>query len=446
MPMLDRLADHLTHNPARLALISFASLIVVGTLLLALPWSSSEEPINLLAALFTATSSVCVTGLAVLDTGRDFSRFGQVVLLGLIQLGGLGMMVWSGGALLLLGRKLGLAQRAVLEQTVPGLSLSGAGSLVRNTVLFTLGCEAIGALLLWLAWGPRWGWLEGGFHAVFHSVSAFCNAGFALYSDSLTSDVSHPLVNVVIMALIVIGGLGYLLLLDLWNSRRLRRRPLLQTRIALLVTAVLIVVPAGLFFLMERSNPATLGALSWDGQLWASLFQSVTCRTAGYNTVPIGSCREETLLMMVGLMVIGGSPGSTAGGIKTTTLAVLLVAVLAYLRGRRDIVIWERKIPQQRLAQSLATTGVFVALIWLGTTVLCALNPAQMMVNLFEVASAVATVGLSAGTTAAYSPASKLALCFLMFVGRVGPLVMAVSLAGRPEEPLRYVKEDVNVG
>ena len=435
------------HNPSKIVILSFAFLILVGTVLLASPWASrAGQTTPFIDAFFTATSAVCVTGLTAVDISLQYSLLGQTILLILIQLGGLGMMVWSGGAILLLGGRLGLAERAALQETVPGMNLSGASTLLKGAVTFTLACELIGALILWLYWTPRLGAGDAAFAAVFHSVSAFCNAGFSLWSDSLSKDATSFTVNAVIITLITLGGLGFLLMLDLWTAGRCRRRLTLHTRIALVVSATLVASGTLLFFLLETTNPKTIGELSWQSQIGVSLFQSVTTRTAGFNTVPLQECRDETLLVMMGLMLIGGCPGSTAGGIKTTTLAVLFASVLALFRGRRDIVIWERKIPQQRVTQSVAITASMLLLVWVGTIVLCALNPSQLTNNVFEVVSAVATVGLTLGSTPEFSSLSKFVLCLLMFIGRVGPLALAVSLVGREDRPFKYVREDVRVG
>lgn len=434
-------------SPAKYAVRSFLVLILIGTCLLWLPASGASRGLTFVEAFFTATSAVCVTGLAVVDTGTDLSLFGQTVLLLLIQLGGLGIMMLSSGAMILLGRKLGLQEKKLLKASVPGLHFSGARSLLIGTLLFTFTIEAVGALLLFFCWLPDLGWAKAAGAAVFHSVSAFCNAGFSLWSDSLTGYATHPVVNLVIMALIIFGGLGFLLCTDLTESWRTKRRATLHTRLAWRVTILLLVGGWILFFLFEAGNAETLGLMSVPDKLLVSLFQSVTTRTAGFNTVDLGLCKAETLQMMMFLMLIGGCPGSTAGGIKTTTLAVLIVAIANNLKGYNRVVVMERTIPYQRVIQALAILGITGAATWFGAILLSAFEPTTFQGNLFESVSALATVGLSTGLTASFSDASKLILCLYMFAGRVGPLTLAVYLTKpHKEQVIHYAHEDINIG
>lgn len=429
------------------AVRSFLVLIAVGTLLLWLPISGAEHGLTLLEAFFTSTSAVCVTGLAVVDTGKDLSLFGRSVLLVLIQLGGLGIMVLSSGAMVLLGRKLGLREKKLLQASVPGLQFSGARSLLVRTLQFTFAIEAVGAILLFFCWLPKLGFFEAAGAAVFHSISAFCNAGFSLWSDSLTGYATNPFVNLVIMALIISGGLGFLLCADLADAWRTKRLPTLHTRLAWRVTLLLLFGGWVLFFLFERNNPQTLGGLPLFGKLLVSLFQSVTTRTAGFNTVDLAFCQEETLQMMMFLMLIGGCPGSTAGGIKTTTLAVLIVAIANNLKGFNRVIVMERTIPQERVIQALAILGITGAATWFGAIFLSAFEPSSFQGNLFEAVSALATVGLSTGLTASLSDASKLILCLYMFAGRIGPLTLAVYLTKPgPEQVIQYAREDISIG
>ena len=431
-------------SPAQLAVLSFLLLILSGTGLLLLP-SSSSSGVSVIDALFTSTSAVCVTGLAVLDTGTDFTRFGQLSILTLIQLGGLGMMVWSGGVLFMLGGSLGLRERVLLSAQVPRLELSQMKFLIRGTVGFTIVVEITGALLLWMLWTPRLGYFEAAYAAVFHSVSAFCNAGFSLWSDSLSADVEHAGVNLVVAVLIILGGLGYLIVLEL--SQRKRKRMSLHSRLALSVTGILIVSGAILFYLLEHDNSGTLAALSPAGRVIASVFQSVTTRTAGFNTIDIGSCHPSTQQVLMLFMFVGACPGSTAGGLKVTTVAVLLVATWNYLQGKREMSIWERRLPSERVIQALALLGLMLFFVWLGPVILSCREPFGLGPLLFEAVSAVATVGLSTGITAKLSLFSKLVVCLLMFVGRVGPLTLALALtSGGDRSRIRYVKEDIGLG
>lgn len=428
--------------------MSFLLLIVVGTGILMLPFCGADRGLTLIEALFTATSAVCVTGLAVLDTGTDFSVWGQLAILLLIQLGGLGIMLLSSGLVLLLGGKLGLREKSVLKATVPGLQFGGAGSLLKGTLLFTFGVEFLGALLLFLCWWPKMEWHKALGSAIFHSISAFCNAGFSLYSNSLTDYAAHPGVNLVVISLIISGGLGFLICHELWQAKKMRRRAALSAVLALRVTVALVISCAVFFYLLERSNPATLANMGPSEQFWTSLFQSVTTRTAGFNTLDIGSLRDETLQMMMPFMLVGGCPGSTAGGLKTTTLALLLVAIYCNLRGRSQVIVLERVIPDQRVIQALAFAGLMVAACWFGAMVLSTVESSTFVHNLFETVSALATVGVTAGITGQLSVSAKLMLCLFMFIGRVGPLTFAVLLLTPSDDDglITHVKEDITLG
>lgn len=436
-------------SPAQAMVLSFVVLIVLGALVLSLPLCHAEgRSVAPVQALFTATSAVCVTGLAVVDTGSDYSRFGQSVILLLIQLGGLGIMLFSTAVVGLFGRRLGLREKLLIQQTSPGLSLAGVGSLARHILLFTLGCEFRGFLLLWLCWAGRLG-TEAPFYALFHSISAFCNAGFGLWSDSLSSEVESAGVNLVIMALIVVGGLGYVLCRDVYLHRKdPDHRLTVHTRVALWTTLWLVLGGAVLFFLFEHSNPATLGSLGWGGKALASLFQSITTRTAGFNTISIGDVREETGQLMLMLMFVGGCPGSTAGGIKTTTFAILMLAAWSQIIGRDEVDVCERRIAVQRILQSLSLAFVAATAIMVCSLLLNYLEPTGFRHVLFETVSAMATVGLSTGITPSLSTPSMLLLCLMMFMGRVGPLTLAVSLVsqGQAHKEIRYPPADISIG
>lgn len=435
-------------NPSQALVYGFFALILVGTLLLCLPLSAADgvqiEPIQ---ALFTSTSAVCVTGLAVVDTGTAYSGFGQMVILGLIQLGGLGIMLFSTAVVGLFGGKLGLKERVLVHQSSPGLPLSEVGTLARRIVLFTLACEFVGFLVLSITWAQRLGW-QAPYYALFHSVSAFCNAGFSLWPDSLSTDVSNPVVNLIVVLLITFGGFGYLICRDLYQARVQRRRLSLHSRIALVTSLWLVVGGTIGFWVFEYTNPQTLGGLTAGGQFWASLFQSVSTRTAGFNSVPMGELREETLLLMTFLMFVGGSPGSTAGGIKTTTFALLLLAAFSQIRNQPEVVVRERRIPMSRVLQALSLTMVAVVTVFVCALVVNHLDPGQFRDVLFETVSAIATVGLSTGITGNLSNASMLLLCLMMFMGRVGPLTLAGFLfsQAKPKKEIRFPEGEIGIG
>lgn len=438
-------------SPSRSLALAFLAAIAVGTGLLMLPACSAPgKTTSLVDALFTATSATCVTGLSSVDTQTHFTWTGQFVILALIQWGGLGNVLFSSAALLMFSQRIGLRERLSLQENLPGFSLAASGRLSRLVLGFFLGCEAVGALLLWLVWGRHLGGLEGVWASVFHSVSAFCNAGFSTFSANLADYATHLGLNLVIMALIVLGGLGYLVCGELYLrvlNRSLRRQLSLHTRIVLAVTAVLIPLGALGILFFEGGNPGTLGTMGLGHGVLASFFQSVSCRTAGFNTIAMGELREETLQWMMLLMFIGGAPGSAAGGIKVSTFGILMLASVAQLRGRREVEAWGRRIPWARVLQALSLTIVAVLTVMGVTIVLNYLEELPYNEILFETVSALATAGLSTGVTPQLQPGSKVLLCLAMFAGRVGPLTLAASLiARRIDTPTRYPEGEVVIG
>jgi trk system potassium uptake protein TrkH len=448
---------------ARSFVLSFIGIILIGSLLLyLLPGAKAPGArLPLVDAVFTATSATCVTGLITVDTGSHFSRFGQTIIMILFQLGGLGLMTFAAFFAIALGRGMGLREREVMRGV---LNLRVGGSIVRVVIgilLFTLLVEAISALCLYGRWSGTPG---AGFSAVFHAISAFCNAGFSLHADSLEGFVTDPVVNWIVMAEIVIGGLGFGVLLDLM-SRRLfgvrlfgwlrpvdqagRRRFSVQTRIVLWSTAVLIVLGAVLVFVFEASNPATIGDLSFFEKVQASVFQSVTARTAGFNTIPIGEMHESTQFLTMLLMLIGASPGSTGGGVKTVTTVVLILAIFALARNRRRVEVFQRTLPGDTVSQAVVIVSCAIMAVTFTTLLLTAVEGGRhpFLSLFFEVASAFGTVGLSTGITAELSVVSKLAICVTMFVGRVGPLFLVFALAQRTaSRPYEYPEEHVMIG
>jgi len=452
MPVLRRVLRGRTElSPARALVLSFLFLIVVGTAALMLPGSALPgRRTGLVDALFTATSAVCVTGLSTLDTQFHFSRQGQAIILALIQLGGLGIVLFSSSLLLVFGGRLGLRGRLLVQEHLPGLSLAGVGRLTRLVLVYIFSFEALGALLLWLVWAPRFGIWEGLFHAVFHSVSAFCNAGFSTWSTNLVAFRDDPVVNLVVMGLIVAGALGYLAASELHGrywARDRRQRLTVHTRVVLWTSLLLILGGAAGLALFEWDNPRTFQGSGLGGQVLAALFQSVTCRTAGFNTVDIGALRDETHQLMMVLMFLGGAPGSTAGGIKVTTFAVLVLAAWAQLKGRPDVEVAGRRIPPGRVLQALALTVVAMVTVVALSTVLNYVDRAHYDQLLFEAVSALGTVGLSTGITPRLSPAARLLLCLAMFAGRVGPLTLASSLVARSApRPVRLPEGEVVIG
>lgn len=443
---------------------SFLLLILLGALVLSLPiCTTGEGGLSPIQALFTATSAVCVTGLIVVDTPTALSPFGQAVVLVLIQLGGLGILTLGTLVMLSVRGQADLASSLFVKETHGSSRELGPLALLRRVVALTLMFEGLGAALLFLRFGGSQadGWTgRAAWDAIFHSVSAFCNAGFALRTQSLENYRDDPLVNFVIMGLIVAGGLGFLVLSELiqffgkLKADRRWWRLSLHTRLVLLSSTVLWVLGAVAFVLFERHN--ALSGVSPGGRLLAPLFFSVTCRTAGFDTIQMGSLSGATLVVALILMMIGASPGSTGGGIKTTTAAVLGIYAWCRIRGLRSPEIFDRRIPGDQVAKALATLGAFITLIFfagLGLQLteigLVAHTGAadHYFDHLFEIISALGTVGLSTGITAALSTGGKLILIGLMFLGRLGPLVVGASLIGQRHPPPRmYPRERVLIG
>ncbi|HSW10717.1 MAG TPA: TrkH family potassium uptake protein [Bacillota bacterium] len=432
-------------RPARKLVLGFAGAITAGTLLLALPWSTADgRGLGLVDAFFTATSAVCVTGLSVIDIGTRLSRFGQVAVLLLIQVGGLGIMTLSTIAAVVIGKRIGLAGRLAVKEAIGVDELAGLVRLIRIVVTSTLAIEGIGAILLTLLFARDFPLVQAAWYGVFHAVSAFNNAGLSLFAASLEAYAGDIWVNLVFMALIVLGGIGFYVLADVWqNGRRLS----VHSRLAIWMSAGLILAGMAIILAAEWANPATLGALPPGERLLAAAFQSVTPRTAGFNTVPIGQFRDGTLLVLIVLMVIGASPGSTGGGIKTTTFWVLLASVHAILTGRDEIVVFERRLSRLLTDKALVILVLTLAVLLATTALLTATEPFPFLDVLFEAVSAFGTVGLSTGITSELSVFGRLLLPLTMFVGRLGPITVALAIAQRQRAAgVRYPEDRVMVG
>lgn len=438
-------------SPARLIALSFLGAIVVGGGVLSLPISHARgAQVTVLDALFTATSAVCVTGLVVVDTGSAFSRFGQTVIMVLFQLGGLGMLTLGTILTLATGRRLGYGARIQLREEVSASDPGSLLGLVRSIAILVAFVEAVGTLVLAGPLIRREGVGDGLFGALFHSISAFNNAGFVLHADSLSRFVSDPLVNVAIMALIVVGGLGFVVVANLIGHHRQpqRIRVTLHTRMALRITVFLICVGAVVILLLEWGNSETLQPLTVADRLQASLFQAVTPRTAGFHTLDYRAMNTSTLLFTCLLMFIGGNPGSTAGGIKTLTFFVLAISAWSVLRRRPDHMVFDRRIAPDTVVRAgvIASSGVMVC--GAAVTLLAITEPAlDVFALLFETISAFGTVGLSLGITADLSPVGRLVIMLLMYVGRIGFMTFALALvAEHPVREIRYPAEDVVIG
>jgi trk system potassium uptake protein TrkH len=433
--------------------VSFIGLILVGALLLSLPWASAPgKSTSFVDALFTSTSAVCVTGLIVRDTPGDFSLFGQIVILLLIQAGGLGYMVLTTVVIFALGGKLSLQERSTLRES---LNLQSGERLVRftmNVFKLTLAFELTGAVILTLAFwadhGSRAPWL-----GLFHAVSAFNNAGFSLFPDNLIRYRSDLVVNLVITALIICGGLGFLVLSELLKVRR--TLPLsLQARLVLVVSAVLCVGGMAAILALEWDNPFSLSPMPLDEKLLVAWFHSVTARTAGFNTIDMSTLQPTTLFIVMALMFIGASPGGTGGGVKTTTFSVTVAALWATIRGDDDTVIFRRRLSDTLVAQAFFICLISFLALNTVALLLMILEPYEILKILFESASAFGTVGLSAGHPGSVlslaghmEDDAKLLLVLLMIAGRVGPMTLAVALARRQSRArIRYPEGRVSIG
>lgn len=438
-------------TPTRLIVSTFAGLIALGTALLALPISHGDRSIGLLDAFFTSTSAVCVTGLIVVDTGSAYSGFGQVVILALFQLGGLGLLTFGTFLALATGRRLGIGDRLRVQEQVSGTNLGSVVELVRSIAVVVVLAELTGALLLYSRFAPSEGAGAGAWHAVFHSVSAFNNAGFSLNVDSLAGYVDDPVVNLTIIALIVSGGLGFVVITNLyrWFRRRgPRARLTLHTQMVLSITVFLVAAGTTLILVAEWNNEETFGALSATERVIASVFQAVTPRTAGFNTLDYAEMTTAALLVTMLLMFIGGNPGSTAGGIKTVTFHVVALSIWSTIRGRSDTTVFRRRLDPATVVRAAAIAGSAAILGGAAVTMLAVFEPDLPLESLlFETISALGTVGLSVGITDDLGTPARLVIVMLMFVGRIGLLTFALALVSR-ERPsaVRHPAEEVVVG
>ena len=452
-----RISKYLLHSPARLVIFGFAFLILTGAILLMLPVASTGDNLGFVDAIFTSTSAICVTGLTVVDTGEAFSRFGQVIILILIQAGGLGIMTVSTLFLLLAGRRPGLTGQMVIQDTFTHSRELSPLAILKEVILFTSIIEGVGILVMFFYFLPENGIRQALFEAVFHSVSAFCNAGFSLFSESFVGYRESWTLNLVISFLIVAGGLGFLVLSELKRhfpfKPRTWARLSLHTKLVLSTTAILLVSGTLLILLTEWHN--TLGALSVPGRFLSSFFQAVSARTAGFNTLSIGNMANETLFVLILLMFVGASPGSCGGGIKTTSLAALAVLGMSRFRGQEHTQIFGRKISEGSVKKA-------VSVVMLSTMVVCAGIIALQMTEIggvshvqsrgkflelfFEVVSAFGTVGLSTGITGGLSALGKITITGIMFVGRLGPLLIGVAVSRRSLSTYYYAEESVMVG
>jgi trk/ktr system potassium uptake protein len=452
-----RIARYL--RPGQLMILGFVTVLLIGTFLLMLPvMSSSGSPLKFIDAIFTAASSVCVTGLIVLDTATDFSLAGQIVILALIQIGGLGIMSIAGVTSMLLGQGISIRDSSLIQELFEGEALVQAGRILRFVVTMAVIVEILGTGLLYL--GLSGTIADPGqrlWFALFHAVSAFCNAGFSLSSTSLMPMADNGLFTWTISALLIIGGLGFIVVANVlaWlQGRRLRedqrghrsrRRLSVQTRVILLFTIVLLVLGAVALALLEWNG--ALAGQSMPMKINQAFFQSATARTAGFNTMDLTTLHSPALLVLIFLMIIGAAPGSTAGGLKVTTLAVLMANLRAITGGSRHVRLFDREISELAIRRAFMVFTAYMAVGFAGVFILLISDGQALMITAFEVVSAVGTVGLSLGMTAGLTLAGKIVIILLMFMGRLGPLALAVYLI-RParERDIRYPEAVINIG
>jgi trk system potassium uptake protein TrkH len=446
-----RLGSHL--SPSRVLVLGFALVIVTGAVLLSLPLASRNgQGLRMIDALFTATSAVCVTGLVVVDTGTHFTRFGQTVVITLIQIGGLGFMTLSTLLALVLGKKIGLKERILIQESFNQYGLSGLVRLIRNVVLVTLAFEFTGGILLSLRFLGQFPVDRALAFGFFHAISAFCNAGFDLFGQvygpysSITHYVSDWLVTLVIGGLFVLGGLGFPTLMELYRWPRTKKLSL-HTKVVLKATAILILGGAILIFVIELTNPKTIGGLDGSGRFLGALFQAITPRTAGFNTLDTGQLKPATWFLMMILMFIGASPSSTGGGVKTSTFGVLIATVAATVKGKDDVELFERRIPKDLVYKALTIITFALGWVFFLTLIMSLVEPWDFLRLFFEAMSAFGTVGLTTGITSKLTDLSRLLLIITMFIGRVGVLTVVIALT-KTYKPTasKYIEDKIVIG
>lgn len=443
-------------EPTQIMVIGFAIVILIGAILLSMPISTQNgESIGFLDALFTSTSAVCVTGLIAVDTSTYWSFFGQLIIITLIQIGGLGFMTVTTLFSLIIKKRINLKERLLIQESLNQIDLSGLVKLTRYILLTTFFIEGTGALLLSTVFIPQFGILNGIWYSIFHAISAFCNAGFDLMGvvsgpfSSLTYYVNNFTITITISLLIILGGIGFPVILDVIRNKKLSKLTI-HSKVVLFSTIVLIAFGMLFILLLEYNNPNTLGKLGFGGKILASLFQSITIRTAGFNTIDLAAMRESSIFVMIILMFIGASPASTGGGIKTTTIATLILTVKSFILEKQDIEVCKRRISETTVKKSLGIFLIGITIVVMGTLIISITDPDFSLLEVeFEVVSAIATVGLSIGGSPNLSVLGKIFIMLFMFMGRVGSLTIFMALASRGVKnnpPIRYPEGKIIVG
>ncbi len=434
-------------SPTQVLVLGYLVVIAIGTILLSLPTATIPgEETSITDALFTATSATAVTGLIVVNTATHWTLFGKVVIMLLIQIGGFGFMTTSTLVMMLLGKKITLKERLIIQEEMNTNSLKGLIELVRYVVILTLVIEVFGALLLFLKFIFLMSPGRAVFFAIFHSISAFNNAGFDLFGNSLEFFVTDWYLVLVITGLFMIGGIGFAVIAEVYNCRQFKKFSL-HTKVVLTISFLLIIIGTLVIFGLEYNNPDTLGRLSLSGKVAAAYFQGVTPRTAGFNTIPFSKMTRASIFFMTILMFIGASPGSTGGGVKTTTFGTLLVVLWSLIRNRDDVVIFQRRLSHMTIFKALAVVLIGVLLIITVVMVLTVTEEKAFLDLFFETVSAFGTVGLSTGITGSLSMTGRFLIILTMFIGRVGPMTLALAIGGQREKfSIRYPEEKIMIG
>ncbi len=432
-------------SPAQILASGYLVVILIGTIFLTLPIATVDgQGLALIDSLFTATSATCVTGLIVVNTGSTFTMFGQMVIMILIQIGGLGIMTMSTAFALITGRRISLRQRLVIQEDLNQMGISGLLRLIQYILTVTFVIEGTGAVLLFTRLIRDYPLGKAIFHSVFHAVSAFNNAGFDLFGSSLETYVGDLVINLTVVMLIILGGLGFAVLAELYDKRKITS---LHAKMVVMTTLVLLVSGFILFFALEYNNSATMGNLNLGEKILASLFLSITPRTAGFNTVSTGALHQSTLFLIMIFMFIGASPGSTGGGIKTTTVGTLFASIWTTIRGKNDVEAFNRRLDYEIIDKAFAILLLSIMVILIMTFVLSITESLNLIDILFETISAFGTVGLSTGVTASLSKIGRVLIIMTMFAGRVGPLTLAVAMSeNRKKAQFHYPKEKIIVG
>lgn len=438
-------------QPAQFLTMSFVVAILVGTVLLLLPFSTKSGHISFVDALFTSTSGVCVTGLIVQDTGTYFTPIGQIIIMVLFQLGGLGIMTFSTLILLVAGKKISIKDKIIIQQKFSHTSHKDFKSLIRNIFFYTLLIEFVGAISFFIIWHKKFTVPKAIFNSVFHSISAFCNAGFSLFSDSFLSYRGDTWINVTLILLIVLGGLGFLVLHDVndiffGSARRKRIQISLHTKLILTMTFFLIVFSFIFFLLIEWNS--SLGNFALKEKIFSSLFQVITARTAGFNTMNLNTLSFAVVFLLISLMFIGASPGSTGGGVKTSTIGVIVTFIRSKIMARNSVSLFYRTLPLELVMKAFMVVSLAIGIIFLSSFVLFLTQPGMSMREVFfEVFSAFGTVGLSLGITPKLSAVGKIVLILTMYIGRIGPLTLLYAFSRQKAYgKFEYVEETVMIG